>query len=128
MTPANLVDAARQLGEISLPRKPGRPGSDSALVWAVRALRRELLGFRFDYPIEAVPSADPGKSWHYHIASERLFLEDLEFDANGVAVRNYRALGRRYNPVFVAWWGLVNLERYLRRPEKASLETFFTQV
>ena len=128
MTPANFVDTTRQLGEISLPGKTGRPGSDSSLVWAVRAVRRELLGFRFAYPIEAVPSADPGKSWHYHIASERLFLEDLEFDANGVAVRNYRALGRRYNPVFVAWWGLVNLERYLRRPEKAYLETFFTQI
>jgi hypothetical protein len=103
-------------------------GSDSGLTWALRAIRRELLGFRFDYPVEAVEEKDSHKWLRYYITSERLFIDDLEFDANGVAMRNYRVLGRQYNPVFVAWWGLVNLDRHLRGGGQACLDTFLTQA
>jgi D-glucuronyl C5-epimerase-like protein len=126
----NFAGAIRLLGEMFPQKRTAerRTDSRSSWSWAVHALRRELLGFRFDYPIEAVPEAAIGPSLHYHIASDRLFLEELEFDANGVAMRNYRARGRQYNPVFVAWWGLVNLEWYLRRSDEECLEKFFTQV
>jgi hypothetical protein len=106
----------------------GRKGSDSTLTWAMRAIRRELLGFRFDYPVEAVREEDSHKWLRYYITSDRLFLDDLEFDADGVAMRNYRVLGRQYNPVFVAWWGLVNLDRYLTGKGRPCLDTFLTQA
>jgi len=96
--------------------------------WAFRAIRRELLGFRFDYPIEIIPGAGSLDSLHYYIASDYLFLDDLEFDENGVPMRNYRAHGPQYNPLFVAWWGLVNLERYLKTTDEECLKTFFLQV
>ena len=35
--------------------------------WAGRALRNELLDFRFHYPIEAVPVAGPKQSLHYYV-------------------------------------------------------------
>ena len=98
------------------------------MTWALRAIRRELVGFRFDYPIEAVPDAYSKDSLRYHVTSERLFLDDLEFDADGVAMRNYRALGRQYNPVFVAWWGLVSLDRYVRGGGKNWLNAFLIQA
>jgi hypothetical protein len=96
--------------------------------WAFRAIRRELLGFRFDYPIEIIPGAGSLDSLHYYIASDYLFLDDLEFDENGVPMRNYRAHGPQYNPLFVTWWGLVNLERYLRLTDQKCLQNFFIQV
>ena len=102
-------------------------GTKRKVSGAVRTLRQELLGFRFDYPVEAVPEACHPGSLHYHIYSDRLFLDDLEFDANGVAMKNYRAQGRQYNPLFVAWWGLVNLERYLRRDDEESLRNSSTK-
>lgn len=112
--------------ETAVRRAAEPPRSDSALVWACRAARRELLGFRFDYPIQAADRA--GDSLGYHITSDRLFLEDLEFDRNGVAMRNYRALGRQYNPVFVAWWGMVNLNRHVAGGAREHLDTFLVQA
>lgn len=73
--------------------------------WAFRAIRRELLGFRFDYPIEIIPGAGSLDSLHYYIASDYLFLDDLEFDENGVAMKNYRAQGRKYNPFTIVLVG-----------------------
>lgn len=108
------------------PVRPGR--TDSALAWALRAVRRELLGFRFDYPVEAVPEALRPGALHYYIRSDRLFLDDLVFDSEGVPMKQYRTVGRQYNPLFIAWWGLVNLDRHLRDGDGPSLERFFTQV
>jgi heparosan-N-sulfate-glucuronate 5-epimerase len=88
-----------------------------------------LLGFRFDYPVEPAPAAFAGNPLHYHIVSDRLFIEhDLEFDRQGVAMRNYRVLGRQYNPVFVAWWGLVNLNRHVAGGRQEHLDTFLVQA
>src|SRR5713101_1368800 len=98
------------------------------LAWAGRAIRRELLEFRFDYPIEIILGAGSLDSLHYYIASDHLFLDDLEFDRNGIAMKHYRAQGLQYNPLFIAWWGLVNLERYLNTTDEECLKTFFLQV
>ena len=88
--------------------------SGSALVWAARAARRELFRYRFDYPVEAVRSASLPGSLDYHIASDALWLDNLDVDAGGVAMKLYRVHGYQYNPLFVAWWGLVHLRRHLR--------------
>jgi len=98
------------------------------LAWAGRAIRREFLEFRFDYPVEIVPEAGGSHSLHYYIFSDRLFLDDLEFDQNGVAMKRYRAQGLQYNPLFIAWWGLFNLEQYLRVKEDKFLQNFLIQV
>ena len=97
-------------------------------MYAARALRRELFGFRFDYPLEAVQEAGPVDSLHYYVYSDCLFLDDLEFDRNGIAMKHYRVQGSQYNPLFIAWWGLVNLERYLKTTDGECLKKFFLQV
>ena len=126
----NFTDAVRQLGERPLHGRTARSrsGSGSSWGWAIHALRRELVEFSFDYPVEAVPDAGHPDVLHYYIYSDRLFLDDLEFDENGVAMKNYRVQGRQYNPLFIAWWGLHNLERYLRVREDEYLHKFLVQV
>jgi hypothetical protein len=64
-----------------------------SLLWTFRALRREFFGFRFDYPIEAIQEAGPIDSLHYYVYSDQLFLEDLLFDHDGIAMKQYRAQG-----------------------------------
>ena len=98
------------------------------LPWALAAMTNELLRFRFDFPIELVRDALKPGTLHYYVYSDTLFLDHLGCDENGVAVRTYRAQGRQYNPVFIAWWGLMNLERYLRESDPKCLESFHVQV
>ena len=92
--------------------------SRSSVVWALRAARREFLDYRFDYPVEAVEKASVPGSLHYYVSSDRLWLDNLEPDRDGVAMKFYRVHGYQYNPLFVAWWGLVNLQRHLERPDE----------
>ena len=99
-----------------------------SLLYASRALRKEVFGFRFDYPIETIQEAGSVDSLHYYVSSDSLFLDDLEFDRNGIAIKHYRAQGLQYNPLFIAWWGLVNLERYLKTADGECLKKFFLQV
>lgn len=99
-----------------------------SLTYAARALRRECLEFRFHYPVEEVKEAGPVDSLHYYVWSERLFLEDMDFDRAGVPRKVYRRQGPQYNPLFIAWWGLYTLERYLRKADKADLEKSLAQV
>ena len=102
--------------------------SQPPLFYAVRALRRELFEFRSDYPLEAVDIAGTHDSLHYYIWSQHLFLEDLIFDDVGVPRKNYRAQGPQYNPLFVAWWGLFNLQKYLRHDDQRGLQKFMVQL
>ena len=57
----NFVDAIGHPGLMPRPERAAgqRTDSCSAWAWALRALRRELLGFRFDFPLEIVPEACP---------------------------------------------------------------------
>jgi heparosan-N-sulfate-glucuronate 5-epimerase len=107
-------------------RPSGKAGN--TLAWAVRAARREFLGYRFDYPVETVEKAALPGSLHYHVSSDRLWLDNLETDHDGIARKLYRVHGYQYNPLFVAWWGFVNLHRHLDRPDERSLQAFLTQV
>lgn len=81
--------------------------------WAARALRRETFGFRFDYPVEEVPAAGPKESLHYYVYSNRLFFDAMYLDADGIPVHRSRTF-EAYNPAYVAWYGLMCLERSLR--------------
>ena len=104
---------------MSLPRTLSR---------AVRAIVRESLGFRFFYPVEEVPGAGLTDSLHYYLWSETLFLEDMEFDEGGIPKKVYRRQGPQYNPLFIAWWGLHNLERHLRNHDNEALERSLAQI
>ncbi len=95
---------------------------------ALAALDREVLSFRFEYPLEIVAAAAEPGSLRYHVFSESLFLEHQEFDSSGVPLKNYRLLGPRYNPLFVAWWGLHHLERAARGGRGADLDVFWHQI
>ena len=98
------------------------------LSYAARALQRESLGFRFYYPVEEVKEAGPVDSLHYYVWSDSLFLDNMDFDSAGIPRKSYRRQGLQYNPLFIAWWGLHNLERYLREGDKTNLEKSLAQV
>jgi D-glucuronyl C5-epimerase C-terminus len=95
---------------------------------ALRAVAREILGFRADYPLETVPEAAAPASLRYHVYGDRLFLDELDLDGQGVPRRRYRLLGLHYNPLFVAWWGLHHLEKAARTGDDAHLGVFRAQL
>ena len=98
------------------------------LPWAVKAMAKELFRFRFDFPIDIVDDAERSGSLRYYIYSEALFRDNLGQDERGVAVHDYRALGRQYNPAFIAWSGLMSLERHCRSSNPDDLKAFHAQV
>lgn len=104
------------------------PGAFGRLWWAARALRNELFGFRFNYPLEAVPDAGSKDSLRYYVYSERLFLDAMDLDAQGIPLQRSRTIGETYNPAYVAWYGLVSLERYERELDPAGDKAFLKQV
>jgi heparosan-N-sulfate-glucuronate 5-epimerase len=103
-------------------------GAVQQFEWIIRAIRHEFLEFRFDYPLAITPDAYSPRTTDYYLYSNRLFLEDLVFDERGIAMKRYRAQGLQYNPLFIAWWGLFNLQQYLRFHEDKDLQRFFLQV
>lgn len=99
-----------------------------AMNYALRALRQELLGFRFNYPLEVSEKAGAADSLHYYLWNPTLFLDNLIFDEHGVPRKRYRAQGPQYNPLFIAWWGLFNLQRYLGTQDYEYCRKFLNQV
>lgn len=104
------------------------PGRLESLWWALRALQSELWGFRFDFPIDPVPAAGPPDSLHYYVYSERLFFDVMELDSQGIPVQRSREFGVARNPVYVAWYALMSLERALRGLDPAGRRTFLQQA
>ena len=104
------------------------PDSFKSVRYAVRALRREFLQFRFDYPIETDPNAGPKESLHYYLYSDRLSWEIMSMDPTGVPRACTRLAGVVYKPAYIAWWGLVQLGHFLRYHDEASRESFLRQV
>jgi len=107
--------------------RPGR-GALKPLRWAARALRNELLGFRFHYPLETVAGAGGRDSLHYYVYSDRLFFDAMALDASGIPVLRARTVGEARNPAYVAWYGLVMLERWLRGLDDTGNVAFARQV
>ena len=95
--------------------------------WAAAAQRKELWDFRFDYPVDAVPDAGSKESLHYYLYSAQLFFDAMEPDADGIPVHRSRHF-RTYNPAYVAWYGLMSLERWLRGDDPAGQAAFLRQV
>jgi D-glucuronyl C5-epimerase-like protein len=101
--------------------------SDS-LHYAMRALHKEILDFRFEYPLDVDPQAGTRDSLHYYLYSEKLKWTVMQLDAAGVPRARGRVMGEYYKPALSAWWGLVKLGHYLRHHDRASLEAFLIQV
>jgi hypothetical protein len=99
-----------------------------AVKCAVRALKKEIFGFSFDYPLYPVPEASAKDSLHYHLYSDELAWEALRLDGNGIPMAWYRVTGAVYWPPYIAWYGLVQLGHYLRRGDEANLSAFLKQV
>jgi hypothetical protein len=57
-----------------------------SLRYATRALHREILEFRFQYPLEIVPEAGPKESLHYYLYSEKLSWSIMSMDSAGIPV------------------------------------------
>ncbi|HEV2715180.1 MAG TPA: D-glucuronyl C5-epimerase family protein, partial [Terriglobales bacterium] len=95
---------------------------------AALAMREEVLGFRFEYPLEIVPQAGPKESLEYYLYSDRLSWGVMRLDSAGIPRVWGRVTGAVYRPAFVAWWGLVNLGHYLRRGDPASMDVFLNQL
>ena len=102
--------------------------SFESLRYALRALRSEILEFRFDYPLDIVSEAGPKESLHYYLYSEKLSWSVMSMDPSGVPRARNRLAGVFYKPAFIAWWGLVNLGHYLRHHDDTSRKAFLRQV
>lgn len=99
-----------------------------SLRYAIGALRRELLGFRFDYPLEIDTKAGPRESLHYYLYSDKLSWSVMSMGANGIPKVRSRLYGEVYKPAYIAWWGLIHLGHFLRGGEKAHRDIFLKQV
>jgi hypothetical protein len=106
-----------------------RCGHDlKSLRWAIRALKKELVNFRFDYHLELVAGADRKDSLSYYIYSDRLSWSRMRLDAQGIPLYCDRLFGETYHPAYIAWYGLVNLGHHVRGTKQAGLATFLRQL
>src|SRR5271157_2424684 len=106
----------------------GARNSIESLGYAMRALSREVLQFRFDYPLDIDPLAGPKDSLHYYLYSEKLSWSVMSMDASGIPRARNRLTGVVYKPAYISWWGLVNLGHFLRHGDEASRDAFLKQV
>ena len=95
---------------------------------AIRTLRQEIFGFRFDYPLQVVPQAGPRDSLHYYLYSDRLGWKAMRLDSSGIPRAWERTTGAEYWPGYIAWYGLVNLGHYLRHRQREHLDIFLNQI
>lgn len=109
-------------------RPAGRVALRQSLGYALRALYRETLQFRFVYPLDIVTEAGPKESLHYYLYSEKLSWDVMSLDPAGIPRARGRLVGEVYKPAFIAWWGLVNLGHFLRHKDEASRNAFLNQL
>ncbi len=111
---------------VSAPR--ARVKTLDSLWWAAHAFKREFIDFRFEYPISVRPTAHLGTSLHYYVQSDRLFSDAMEMDPQGTPMQRLRIIGTTYNPAYVAWYGLMRLDRALEHADSAGTQSFLGQV
>lgn len=88
----------------------------------------------FDFPISTNIANDPLK---YHIQSDSLFgislskdklSKKVHLDEKSIPMREYKNLGIYYNPAYIAWWAIINLEEYIKNNDEDYLEAFYSSV
>jgi hypothetical protein len=100
----------------------------SAAAIAFRALRKEILGFDFRYPLDIDPAAGPRDSLHYYLYSNALKWEAMRMDSAGIPRTWDRTTGTTYWPGYIAWYALVQLGHYLRGSGAQHLDIFLKQI
>lgn len=105
-----------------------KPSTVEALRLAVRALRKEIWNFKFEYPLDIDLEGGPPESLHYYLYSEKLSWSVMVMDSTGIPRVRDRLYGEAYAPGYIAWWGLVHLGHFLRHGDEYSRETFLRQV
>jgi len=105
-----------------------RVTAPDAVRCALRALKKEIFGFRFDYPLQIIPQGADKDSLHYHLYSDSLAWEALRLDPDGIPRAWYRTTGTVYWPPYIAWYGLVQLGHYLRRGDEQYRSAFLKQI
>jgi len=104
-------------------------GALRSLPWATRTLRSEVVGFWSDRnAFVIVPSAGPRESLHYYVYSDHLSWDAMKLDPQGIPLYRGRLFGYTYSPPYIAWYGLVHLEQYLRGTNPAGQSVFLKQV
>ena len=94
--------------------------------WGLRAFRREVLDFRFNYDVQSVDEP-VAAGLDYHIRSDALFFDAMRLDEGGIPIHWSRTF-QSYNPMYVAWYGLTSLQRWLRGGDANGRERFLRQV
>lgn len=88
----------------------------------------------FDYPVSTNMINNP---LEYYIKSDNLFgislsenklSKKVHFDENNLPMREYRNLGIYYNPAYIAWWAIINLEEYVKNDDVNYLENFYSSI
>jgi hypothetical protein len=100
----------------------------SAVAIALRALRKEILGFDFNYPLGTDTDAGPRDSLHYYLYSNGIKWEAMRMDSTGIPRTWTRTTGTNHWPGYVAWYALVQLGHYLRGRGSQHLGIFLKQV
>jgi D-glucuronyl C5-epimerase C-terminus len=95
---------------------------------ALNALRYEVIDFWAEYPFEVVPEAGRKSSLHYYVYSDELSWAGMELDQHGVPQVTRRLFSRTYIPSYIAWYGLVKLQEYLRGINPQGKDIFLKQV
>jgi hypothetical protein len=101
--------------------------TSDALKCAVRALKKEMFQFSFDYPLQTVSDSLTKDSLHYFLYGDAWAWEALRLDPNGIPKAWYRVTGAVYWPAYIAWYGLVQIGHYLRRGNEANLHSFLSR-
>lgn len=72
--------------------------------------------FNVDYEVD-IKENYLSKEYYYYLDSEVLFLSQVEYDNDGVIFHKYNGIvgkiGNQYNPSYIAWFGLINVNKYL---------------
>jgi hypothetical protein len=105
-----------------------RKMTSEGLRCALRALKKEIFDFSFDYPLATVSESLAKNSLHYYLYSDALSWDALRLDSSGIPKAWYRVTGAVYWPAYIAWYGLVQLGCYLRCGDEESLNRFLKQV
>jgi hypothetical protein len=105
-----------------------RTGSFELLSYSIRAMRKEVVGFKFAYPLQVDTEAGSKDSLHYYLYSDSLSWDAMRLDAVGIPRTWDRLYGTNYLPGYIAWYGLVHLGHYLRRGDQTSLDVFLKQI
>lgn len=88
----------------------------------------QALRYDLDYPVWTNERSIEDRL-QYYVVSDQLFLQNVREDSDGFVYNEYGGkLGSQYNPAYIAWYGLVNLTRYIQSGEKDLLKKFLRQL